>query len=569
MKGRRNPLRSGVAALLLAALVLPVAGEAARQGADDADSSPRLNAYARGRLAESDGALQDAAAAFRVALNGDPASPDVARRSYRQAVMAGDIALALKSAAILDKAGELPRDGVVLLLIDALQRRRADDARALTDRLEAEENLAYLGPFMRSWASMIDGPYDPPVIPVDRPWAVFAVRYVEEQLMLQRLARGDVAGARESLTVARERKTAFLPQQRITLALRFAALGDKASAIALLSEDRNHDYAAARAQIESGKFPAPDRLTPLAGLAALLQRLAADLSGDRPDIAVLSIVRLASLADPADPDIRLAVARTALSLGYFGTAYAQAGMIAPGSILWIDAQSVRMTALLRQERAKEAIAIARQIAARPEAGVSERRLLANVLLQSDDVAGAAEVLAQAVALPGGDQDASLQFQYGAALEQAGQWDKALPMLEKALALAPESPVVLNHLGYALADRGQDLPRAITLLEKANRIRPDEPALVDSLGWAYFRAGQPEKALPLLEKAVIAEPGNPELNEHLGDVLMALGRKFEARQAWAAARAVVEDDAVVRARIEAKLQPGGTPATKAPPTAPTL
>ena len=174
-----------------------------------------------------------------------------------------------------------------------------------------------------------------------------------------------------------------------------------------------------------------------------------------------------------------------------------------------------------------------------------------------------------MALPGGDQDASLQFQYGAALEQAGQWDKALPMLEKALALAPESPVVLNHLGYALADRGQDLPRAITLLEKANRIRPDEPALVDSLGWAYFRAGQPEKALPLLEKAVIAEPGNPELNEHLGDVLMALGRKFEARQAWAAARAVVEDDAVVRARIEAKLQPGGTPATKAPPTAPTL
>lgn len=559
-----------MAALLVAALIAPAAGEAAPRRGDDADvAGPRLNAYARGRLAESDGALQDAAAAFRAAMSGDPSSVDVARRGYRQAVMAGDMALALKSAKILDKAGELPRDGVVLLLIDALQRRRADDARALTNRLEAEENLAYLGPFMRSWVSVIDGPYDPPVIPVDRPWAVFAVRYLEEQLMLQRLARGDVAGARESLNVARERKTVFLPQQRITLANRFATLGDKASALALLTADDGHDYAAERARIESGTFATPDALTPLAGLAALLERLAADLSGDQPDIAVLSIIRLASLADPVDPDIRLAVARTALSLGYLDTAYAQAGMIAPGSVLWIDAQGVRMTALMRQERTTDAVAIARQIAAQPGAGVAERRLLANVLLQSDDYAGAADVLARTIALPGGTQDALLMLQYGAALEQAGRWDAARPALEKALALAPENPVVLNHLGYALADRGQELPRAIMLLEKANKIRPDEPALVDSLGWAYFRAGQADRALPLLEKAVIAEPGNPELNEHLGDVLMVLGRVFEARQAWAAARAVVGDDAVSRARIEAKLQPGVTPVIKAPPLAPTL
>nr|WP_281377792.1 tetratricopeptide repeat protein [Sphingobium subterraneum] len=228
-----------------------------------------------------------------------------------------------------------------------------------------------------------------------------------------------------------------------------------------------------------------------------------------------------------------------------------------------------MTALMRQERTTDAVAIARQIAAQPGAGVAERRLLANVLLQSDDYAGAADVLARTIALPGGTQDALLMLQYGAALEQAGRWDAARPALEKALALAPENPVVLNHLGYALADRGQELPRAIMLLEKANKIRPDEPALVDSLGWAYFRAGQADRALPLLEKAVIAEPGNPELNEHLGDVLMVLGRVFEARQAWAAARAVVGDDAVSRARIEAKLQPGVTPVIKAPPLAPTL
>ena len=122
---------------------------------------------------------------------------------------------------------------------------------------------------------------------------------------------------------------------------------------------------------------------------------------------------------------------------------------------------------------------------------------------------------------------------------------------------PDSAAALNHLGYTLAERGEELPRALSLLERANRLRPNEPAFVDSLGWALFRAGQPEKALPLIRSAVAADPGQPELSEHLGDILWSVGRRFEARYAWEAALTVMGDDTPkLRARIARKLADAG-------------
>lgn len=545
-------MRLCVMLAVAALLVAPVSAEASRKSASG-DVAPNLNAYAQARLAEGDGELALAVGAFRIALDGDPASSLIARRAYRQAVLAGDRQMALRTARLLDLAGELPRDGVVLLLIDALERRRAEEARTLVNRLESEESLAYLAPFMRSWASLIDGPYDPPVVPADKPYAVFAVRYLEEQLLLQRLALGDLPGAREAYATAKERSIAFLPEQRATLARAFAGLGEREIALELLAGDSGHDHGTLRARIEAGSpFPREKELTPLTGLASLLLRLAADLSGEKSN-GVLSIIRIAGFADPQSGDIRLATARSALSLGFLDEALAEAERIAPGSLLWIDAQAVRLSALLQQEKAEEAIGIARMIASRPGAGLAEQRLLANLLLQSNRPAEAAQAYAAALALPGGADDPALLLQYGGALEQAGDWAKARPVLEKAVEKAPSSVVALNHLGYALADRREDLPRAIALLEKANILRPDEPAFVDSLGWAYHRAGQSGRALPLLEKAVAAEPGNSELNEHMGDVLWVLGRRFEARHAWNAALAVLEPDAsAARARIDGKI-----------------
>ncbi len=516
----------------------------------------QLDAYARARMAEADGALIRAADAYRDALALDPGNGEVASRAYRQAVLAGDKALALRAARSLDAANALPRDAVVLLLIDALDHGKWAEARAAIDRLEREENFAFIVPFMKSWVSLRDGPYDPPVVPVEKPYAVFAVRYLEEQLLLQRLAAGDAQGAADAYVQARRRGTAFGPEQRGRYAARFAALGRRDVALDLLATGAGGTGGAEDALKRAEKQYRKTRFTPQAGLALLMHRLALDLLGQGEGTATLSIARTASFAEPDNQDIRVVVARAALSADAPEIARTVAEETPPGSFAWFDAQATGLRALLEQGRDAEAVAQARQMA---QAGTDPRawRLFGDMLSETDDFAGAADAYARARDLNGDREDPALLLQLGGALERSGRWAEAKPMLERVVALAPDSAAALNHLGFAMAERGEDLPRAISLLERANRLRPKEPAFVDSLGWALFRAGQPEKALPLIQSAVAADPGQPELSEHLGDILWAMGRRFEARYAWEAALTVMgEDTPMLRARIARKLAEAG-------------
>ena len=277
-------------------LAVPMAAYAAGKPASE---DQRLDAYVTARMAEGDGASLAAARAYAQAIALDPASPDVASRAYRQAVLAGDRALALKAAHTLDAVSMLPPDGTVLLLGDALVRGKWKEASALLERIEQEGNFAFVVPFMQSWISMKAGPYDPPVVPVAKPYAVFAVRYTEEQLLLQRLALGDAAGAADTYAQARARGTAFGPQQRAAMAVRFYALG---------RGDLARDLAGDMVSMK-GCAATTYAFTPSAGLARLLARLALDLMGQGEPNATLSIARLASFADPADDDARLLVTR--------------------------------------------------------------------------------------------------------------------------------------------------------------------------------------------------------------------------------------------------------------------
>lgn len=507
----------------------------------------RLGAYVEARMAESDGAVQNAARAYAQALRLDPASPDIASRAFRQAVLAGDRALALKAARALDAAGLSQPDSSVLLLIDAMARSKWKEASALLGRIEQEGNFAFIVPFMQSWVSMKDGPYDPPVVPVDKPYAVFAVRYLEEQLLLQRLALGDGIGAADTFLQARARGTAFGPAQRDAMAARFAALG---------RADLARDLRGTMQPASSSCAAVSHDFTPQGGMSRLLARLALDLIGQGEPTATLSIARMASFADDSDDDVRLLVARAAQVADLYAEARTEAEKASPCSPAYLEAQSLRLRAMIASAEDAEAVAEARRIAGAGDAHTL--RLLGDVLSQTKDNKGAVVAYTQARALMQDKDDPALLLQLAAALEQSGNWRDAKPLLEKVVERAPDSTAALNYLGYAMADRGEDLPRAIALLERANRIAPKEPAFIDSLGWALFKAGQLDKALPLIEGAVAAAPGNAEINEHLGDILWALGRRFDARAAWRAALVGLDADKgedAVRMRINRKLDFG--------------
>lgn len=108
-------------------------------------------------------------------------------------------------------------------------------------------------------------------------------------------------------------------------------------------------------------------------------------------------------------------------------------------------------------------------------------------------------------------------------------------LQQILRTEPNNPDALNALGYTLADLNitERLEEARDLIERAYEVDPDNPAIMDSLGWVYFRLGKLDDALAWLESAYSRLP-DQEVSAHLAEVLHALGRSDEARQAIARA-----------------------------------
>jgi tetratricopeptide (TPR) repeat protein len=85
---------------------------------------------------------------------------------------------------------------------------------------------------------------------------------------------------------------------------------------------------------------------------------------------------------------------------------------------------------------------------------------------------------------------------------------------------------LNALGYTLADRTDEYKEAEKLIRKALEYDPDSPAIIDSLGWVLFKRGEYEAALVELERAY-EKLDDHEVAAHIVEVLVALERRDDA------------------------------------------
>jgi Flp pilus assembly protein TadD len=148
-----------------------------------------------------------------------------------------------------------------------------------------------------------------------------------------------------------------------------------------------------------------------------------------------------------------------------------------------------------------------------------------------------------------------------ALEDANRWPESRQALGAALALAPNEPLILNFLGYAKLERGEDLDAAEAMIRKASELDPENASITDSLGWALFKRGRTKEAVDILTRAAKGDPAQAEIHEHLGDALYKLGNRYEARYAWQAALVTADDD--IAGRVKAKIDTGLTAATAAP------
>lgn len=148
----------------------------------------------------------------------------------------------------------------------------------------------------------------------------------------------------------------------------------------------------------------------------------------------------------------------------------------------------------------------------------------------------------------------LYFARGASFEQMGDWEKAEADLQKALALDPNQPDVLNYLGYSWADKGNNLDKAREYVARALRMAPNAGHIVDSMGWIEYRRGQFDLAVKYLEHAALLTPNDPTVNDHLGDALYRVGRKEEAKFQWQRAL-TFEPDEALKISLDKKLLSG--------------
>jgi tetratricopeptide (TPR) repeat protein len=148
-------------------------------------------------------------------------------------------------------------------------------------------------------------------------------------------------------------------------------------------------------------------------------------------------------------------------------------------------------------------------------------------------------------------NAKFYFNYGAAAEQAGLYDKAADLLRKSIAMDPaNSAEAYNYLGYMWADHNMNLDEAEMMIRRALDKEPNNASYLDSLGWVEFRQGKLEQAIgDLLRASKATEHDDPVVFEHIGDTYLKLNRVPEALAAWQKALALDPKNKKLADKIE--------------------
>jgi predicted Zn-dependent protease len=210
----------------------------------------------------------------------------------------------------------------------------------------------------------------------------------------------------------------------------------------------------------------------------------------------------------------------------------------------------RIAALYNAKEFNEAARYASEARKQHPDDVNFPRLQARALFDAGDRSGALAVAEQAAkTFP---KDAATQFVLVDMYQDAGRSSDAEKLLRQMLSNEPSNARVLNHLGYLLANRGDQLDEAISLVKKALDADPDRPEYLDSLGWAYFKRGELNDAVKYLAAAAAKLPENSEVQDHLGDAYAKRGSMQDAIAAWN--KALKGDgQGIEKSAIERKLQ----------------
>jgi len=474
--------------------------------------------YLRARAAEAFGDTPAANAGFAALLAQMPANAMITNQAYRQAMQAGDMALAVRAAHMLEAQKAVPSDARILLALEQIKARDWVKARTATELLAQDGAFGFLAPYFSAWIAVGSGQGD-----------------------ALALAEGG-----RSLPLA----STYYPEQR---------------ALLLIAIGRANEASAGLRPEAVPQLPARVK-GPEEGLSPLLVHVATDLGRQQYGPVGMLLARMGTYVAPEYGVGWVMLAQLLQRMQRADLALAALDHVDPSDPVGVDARALRIALLNDSGKHEQALSEALVATKGTSAGIDDWGRAGDLYLILSRPAEAAQAFAKALAIAEAahaptDLIWPLLLQQGGALDLAGNWPAAKAAYERSLIMAPEEPTVLNQVGYSEIEHHEDIARASAMIAKANRLRPDDPAITDSLGWVLHLQGKTNEAIPLLEKAAAGNPAEAAINEHLGDAYWATGRVYEARYAWRAALLTAEDKD--KARLAAKIDTGLDKTTAAP------
>lgn len=152
------------------------------------------------------------------------------------------------------------------------------------------------------------------------------------------------------------------------------------------------------------------------------------------------------------------------------------------------------------------------------------------------------------ALETAPNDSNLLYTRAMLAERMGNLDRLESDLRHLISKHPDHAEALNALGYSLANKTNRFAEAEPLIEKALALQPDNPAMIDSLGWLYFRAGKINEAGPLLLDAW-NKMKDHEVAAHLGEWYWASDDRDAAITIWQEGLNLQPDSQIINETLE--------------------
>ena len=514
--------------------------------ANDAYANERLLAeYVEARLSEIENKNQSALISYKYLIKQRSDSQTLADRLFEISLKTGDIKSALNAIDTREKSAELTAQAHILRYSAALKNRDWIVAAKALDSIADDPVFGFMVPILTSWVETAKG-NDATVLLEASNNSGLTNFYGLDQIIYQYLYLKKFDKARKNIVSLRPFSEEFARDLILKAGPILYQNGQINFARNLLRAQGSGAAISALEILISGKSEPTHfyEISPEIGVARLYGRVAATLVDQKLFDISAFFVRTAKWLAPNDRAVDLYLGRSLAANRQIEEASSLLNKVKSNDPYFSLHAGQNIRILLDEKRNQNAVNIAiKSQKLRPK---SQSLLL--LLAQTQDMAGqydaAAKSYQKLIKITNDKQkrrQSYFSLYLARSLSKAGNWEKAVKVLDRGLEYEEDNPFLLNYYGYSLIERGEEYDRGFAMIKKAYDIEPNSPDITDSLGWGYYLKGDLQKALPLLEKAARTSEDDSEIKEHLGDAYWSAGRRIDARYTWRIASLIADAD----------------------------